>query len=1261
MKKRVRWIACLLAVCSLFLLGAAQAEDFGNLLYNPDYQSNEDGTVDAWMLSEGTRVSAETVDTDTVLSMTVDGVSSGQMSQAISVDAQTIYRIRFTARVKGTGTAYAQIEGLDGTRSAQVEGPEWQTVDLYGLTSPEQMSLVVVFGFDLQDAADATVEWKDMELYRVDEVPAGAQYEWFYDRTAYEEQQNIEQTQQTLQGVLPAFALAGLLALAVWLFLKKAPFAEPGAPSKQIWFLLGGAFVLNIILAALTYGHPTDMTNFSAWATHAAEVGIPDFYISGMWADYPPGYIYVLYLAGLLAKLFGASMGTPVFNVLIKLPAILADLGSAYIIYRLARKQWDERTSLFLGALMALNPLSWFDSAIWGQMDSVLALMTLGALWYFVQGKKHWCAVLFVAGVLVKPQMLIFGPILLVAYVKDIVEQPRQGWKDLGVSVLAGVGTLVLIALPFTIKQNPAWLIDKYTSAAGLYPYATVNAFNIYALFGGNWVSDSTEVFLGISIKTLGTLFIVAVCILGGYLYWRSKERKAIVPVSAIVVWGIICFAQNMHERYLFPAALLFLVAYILYRDRRFLICFGWASAVVLANTVIVFFSDAQALLGVSWPIAVVSLANLAGFGYSIYAFWAQDKDKRTGGQAEPEIKPEALAPKRIAEEEKAENRPFHLHAWKRDGEKMTRRDYLIMGIITALYAVVALVNLGSRHVPESYWRPLTIGEEAVVDLGATYEMGSLYYYPGVSNGGRMEVSLSADGQTYSAAQVVEMAPGEMYTWRTEELTGTARYVKIRALDAKILVNEVAFYDSAGNRITTLASCTPIREGQSGNAAALIDEQDRVKENPSYLDEMYFDEIYHARTAFEHLHGFAPYENTHPPLGKVFIMLGVALFGMNPFGWRIIGTLFGIAMLPLLYVFAKRLFRNTKTASIACGLFALDGMHFVQTRIATIDVYGVFFIIAMCYFMFRYWQMNFYTDGLKKTFVPLGLCGVMFGLGVASKWIGLYAGAGLAVAFFTTLFKRYREYEWVRKRLDVTQEEEEKKLCRHVVQSFWPYTIRTCAFCVAFFILIPIWIYLLSYLPYLLCAEKPYSLSDVWDVQTYMFNYHSQLTATHPFQSAWYTWPVIERPIYYYSNSNVPAGMMQSLAAFGNPAVWWSGLVATLFVAGCLALRKIKQRDDASLLTYLMICLGGALLPWVFITRATFIYHYFASVPFIILFTAWAARPREATGKLPRWVWILLAASAALFCLFYPVWGGVMVDKNWAMSWLRWFESWWFF
>lgn len=91
--------------------------------------------------------------------------------------------------------------------------------------------------------------------------------------------------------------------------------------------------------------------------------------------------------------------------------------------------------------------------------------------------------------------------------------------------------------------------------------------------------------------------------------------------------------------------------------------------------------------------------------------------------------------------------------------------------------------------------------------------------------------------------------------------------------------------------------------------------------------------------------------------------------------------------------------RNTPAAALACFLFAFDFMHFTQTRIATIDVYITFFVIAMYYFMYYYCSMSFYDTPLYKTFVPLGLCGICMGLGIASKWTGIYAGCGLALLF----------------------------------------------------------------------------------------------------------------------------------------------------------------------------------------------------------------------------------------------------------------------
>ena len=207
-------------------------------------------------------------------------------------------------------------------------------------------------------------------------------------------------------------------------------------------------------------------------------------------------------------------------------------------------------------------------------------------------------------------------------------------------------------------------------------------------------------------------------------------------------------------------------------------------------------------------------------------------------------------------------------------------------------------------------------------------------------------------------------------------------------------INELAFFDTAGNLLHVTVN--------DASAAALVDEQDCVPEYPSYMTGMYFDELYHARTAYEHLHNLSVYEVSHPPLGKIIISVGVAIFGMNPFGWRIMGALFGVAMIPLMYAFGKRMFKRPELALLAAGLFAFDFMHFSQTRISTIDVYGVFFNMCMTYYMYKFIKMDL-GDSLKDTLIPLGLSGLFFGLGCASKWICIYTGAALAVMFFVKM------------------------------------------------------------------------------------------------------------------------------------------------------------------------------------------------------------------------------------------------------------------
>ena len=189
----------------------------------------------------------------------------------------------------------------------------------------------------------------------------------------------------------------------------------------------------------------------------------------------------------------------------------------------------------------------------------------------------------------------------------------------------------------------------------------------------------------------------------------------------------------------------------------------------------------------------------------------------------------------------------------------------------------------------------------------------------------------------------------------------------------------------------------------------LIDEQDKVVYSPSYLNSTYFDEIYHARTAYEIINSLPIYENTHPPLGKLIISLGILLFGMIPFGWRFMGTLFGILMLPVLFIIIKKAFGKSSLAVGGTVLLAADFMHFSLTRMATIDSYVTLFIMLSYLFMLYYFTSDFYEKGYKS-FIPLGLCGLFFGLAISTKWIGFYSAVGLAVILIIKWVKAYLKY-----------------------------------------------------------------------------------------------------------------------------------------------------------------------------------------------------------------------------------------------------------
>lgn len=555
----------------------------------------------------------------------------------------------------------------------------------------------------------------------------------------------------------------------------------------------------------------------------------------------------------------------------------------------------------------------------------------------------------------------------------------------------------------------------------------------------------------------------------------------------------------------------------------------------------------------------------------------------------------------------------------------LTRADALIMALISVIYAALAFTGLGYNYSPESF--AFLGGESAVIELPGDVHPSRIMLFSGVGEG-VYTVDYSSDGIVWENMGEFEQDYTQVLKWNgliPETLSEPPKYVRISGTGGAYL-GEVCFFDGDGAAI-------PAR-GADEIAQLLVDEADTVPARQSFLNSTYFDEIYHARTAWEHINGVYPYEISHPPLGKLIIGLGISLFGMTPFGWRFMGTLFGVLMLPVMYILVKKLFGGRAVPSVCTAVFACDFMHFAQTRIATIDTYSVMFIMLMYLFIFLFLQSASEDNPPRRALVYLALCGISFGLGAASKWTSIYAGCGLAV-----LWGAY----WVVNR-----------------QRGFKAFMKNALFCVVFFVLIPAAIYYLSYTPYGqasgMSAPGMYFSGDymriVLDNQSFMYSYHSGLVAEHPYSSVWYQWLLDIRPILYYLDY-FDDGTRSSFGAFVNPALCWGGLLS-LFVLVYTALFRRDRTAGFILVGYL-----AQLLPWVFISRLTFEYHYFPCTVFLVLALGYCFKLFRLNSR--RWKWYLggfAAVSAALFVLFYPALSGLVVNNAVATKLLGWLPTW---
>lgn len=1068
------------------------------------------------------------------------------------------------------------------------------------------------------------------------------------------------------------FSVLGVifLFLIAYLYYGKKyrnPLAKPISTGTYFAVFAIIAVAIRLALAYSMPGYMTDLDCFKAWASYSYTGGLENFYTGDFFADYPPLYIYVLYFFGFLQNTFSLNLGGETFALLIHLPAIICDIVAGYVVYRLALKKFRPGIALLLGVLILLNPAIIFNSSIWGQVDIILTLMMVLVIWLLVEDKPVLASAAFMAAFLLKPQAIMIFPILGFVLLRNIIvsENRKKAVVTLFISIGVMAGLFFLLPLPFGVNQEPFWLVKQFLNTIGQYDQATLNAFNLFALLGQNFISSSDAVFLGLGANVWGFIMIALVCFYALFLYIKKPKKEFLFALAAFIIMGVFALGHGMHDRYLFPVPIFLLFAFIFMKDKRLM----WPViltfiALLLNQSVSLYYY--QVVIPMEWAMSI-SAVCMGIFIYTGYVItklaFSPIEEKREDSDSKA-IEPLEKPPEQMRLDTFTEKKVLN----KKDG--------LMMLAISAIYAVVAFTNLGAFQIPETAYEMDT--NTIVAEFSQPEQISTIEYYAGYGEA-KFEFYASSDGVNYTPVSLtnrdesniseIDHKFGNMYKWQIYTANINAKFIKAEPLSGSMPILEMAFKDPTGNLIEPV-TVTP------ADAKVLFDEQGLIPEESTYMTDFYFDEIYHVRTAYENIHGIEPYEITHPPLGKLILASGIEMFGMNPFGWRFMGTFAGVLMLPVLYIFAKLLFKKSRYAAIATILLAADFMHFAQTRIGTIDSYSILWIMLMYLFMYMFTQSNFNRQKISKTLIPLALSGLFFGIGAATKWLCIYAGAGLAVIFFITLYKRYKEYKFAKDQIAACERQKTNvppsggglKLCDYmsIVRKYKTTVGLIICWCAIFFLIVPAVIYIASYYPYTVVTQGeayqfivPGNLKEHHSIignQFYMLNYHSTLNPdhVHPFSSMWYTWPADVRPVLFFNGHNDANNTVSTLSTMGNPLIWWSGIVACIWLI--IDSARGKHRNYG--VTFTAIAALSQFMPWWFVTREVFIYHYFATLPFLIILIVYWLKNIETDYRYgKRFVFGFVIACIVMFAVFYPVITGIPFNKDYISA-LRWLPTW---
>ncbi|MGD9484081.1 phospholipid carrier-dependent glycosyltransferase [Streptomyces sp. TRM70308] len=422
----------------------------------------------------------------------------------------------------------------------------------------------------------------------------------------------------------------------------------------------------------------------------------------------------------------------------------------------------------------------------------------------------------------------------------------------------------------------------------------------------------------------------------------------------------------------------------------------------------------------------------------------------------------------------------------------------------------------------------------------------------------------------------------------------------------------------------------------------------------------------------------APSYVVHPPVGKWAIALGEQLFGLTPFGWRFVVAVLGTLSVLLLCRIGRRLFRSTALGCLAGLLLTVDGLHFVMSRTALLDLVLMFFVLAAfgCLLVDRDRARARLAAALpdgrpdaRAAATALGdrrwrlAAGVCLGLAIGTKWSGLYVLAAFGLLTVA--------WDWGARRTAGAARPLRTVLRRDAGPAFAS--------------LVPVagLVYLASWAGWFGSTGGYYRdwhegagadtswgfvpgpLRGLWHYHAQVYRFHVGLTDDHPYDSHPASWLVAGRPVSYFYESpeagegtcTAAGGCAQEVLALGTPMLWWLACAALVYAVYRWALRR-DWRAGA-----LLCGVAAGYLPWLLYQERTIFYFYaVVFVPFLCLAVAMllgAVAGPPGVSEVRRSVGLVVAGVLVLlvvwnFVYFWPLYTGqeIPMDAWRARMWL---------